>query len=130
MMIDILTVWLSNQSAGVRAEVVNLLEYKPESEFIQTLADLLPIVPVIGLVDLYYDIFYCCKPVFKMAIKHLHSPEALSNFLVLAERALVSKSDFDAFLSDCSDGDEIDEVIFWLKRHASLHALTGSSEGR
>lgn len=127
---DILSVWLSKQSADVRAELGNLLGYKPEPEFIQTLANLFPLVPAPGMIDLYYDIFYFCKPVFKIAVRQLPSPEELSSFLVLAERTLVSKSDLDAFSSACSGEDEIDEVIFWLKRHASLHAADSVSDSK
>ena len=128
MMTDPLPLWLSQQSADIRAELINLLKYKPEPEFVQILADLLPVIPAPGLVDLYYDIFYCCKPVLKIAIKQLHSPEELSSFLVLAERALVNQSDHEAFLSACSAEEEVDEVIFWLKRHASLSAQHRSSD--
>lgn len=115
-------IWLERQTADVRAELDNLLAYKPEPEFIKALADLLPVVPGNGLIDLYYDIFYCCKPVFVIAARQLHSPEELSGFLLLAERALVDAADFEAFASRWSDDDEIDEIIFWLKRHAGQSA--------
>ena len=125
MTVDTLTFWLDAQSAEVRAELDNLLTYKPEAEFIQALADWLPVVPCAGLVDLYYDIFYCCKPVLNVAVRHLHDPDELSRFLLLAERALVDETDFDAFTACWSDDDDIDEIIFWLKRHASLKAVAG-----
>jgi len=110
--------WLQVQSAGVRAELENLLAYKPEPEFIEMLAEGLPVVPQVGLIDLYYDIFYCCPPVFAIAIRQLHTAEALSDFLLLAERTLLDAADIAAFSSACSAGDDVDEVIFWLKRHA------------
>ena len=119
MTIDTLSVWLDAQAAEVRAELDNLLAYKPELEFIQALADWLPVIPCAGLVDLYYDIFYCCKPALNVAIRNLHDPTELSQFLLLAERALVDQADFDAFTSCWSDEDDIDEIIFWLKRHAA-----------
>jgi hypothetical protein len=119
------TSWLDAQSAEVRAELDNLLAYKPEAEFIQTLADLLPVLPCAGLVDLYYDIFYCCKPALNVAVRHLHDPAELSRFLLLAERALVDQADFDTFTSTWSDDDDIDEIIFWLKRHASAKGGIG-----
>lgn len=122
MMIDPLPAWLDKQTADVRAELNNLLAYKPEPEFVRTLAEFLPVVPGTGLVDLYYDIFYCCKPVFIMSLKQLHSSEELSRFLVIAEQALVDMADIDAFASACSDGEDIDEIIFWLKRRARLRA--------
>lgn len=126
-MIDTLTSWLDNQSTDVRTELDNLLGYNPEPEFLLSLVESLPVVPSAGLVDLYYDIFYCCSPVFKMAIRQLHSPEELSGFLVLAERALVNEPDIEAFSSACSEEGDIDDVIFWLKRHASFNRVAKSS---
>jgi len=125
MTIDTLTLWLDGQSAEVRAELDNLLAYRPEAEFVQVLVDWLPVVPCAGLVDLYYDIFYCCKPALNVAVRQLHDPAELSRFLQLAERALVEPADFAAFTSCWSDDDDIDEIIFWLKRHASLKARHG-----
>lgn len=122
-MADLPNGWLARQTGDVRAELDNLLAYQPEAEFIQGLADSLPIVPAAGLIDLYYDIFYCCKPVFKIAVRQLHEPEALSGFLRLAEMALLDQADFDAFSASWSgEDDDIEEVIFWLKRHAALKA--------
>lgn len=119
MTTDALTFWLDAQSVEVRAELDNLLAYKPEAEFMQVLADRLPVVPCAGLVDLYYDIFYCCKPALNVAVRNLHDPEELSRFLLLAEQALVDSADFDAFRSCWSDDGDIDEIIFWLKRRAA-----------
>lgn len=117
--------WLDRQSADVRAELGNLLAYQPEPEFIQGLADRLPIVPAAGLIDLYYDIFYCCQPAFNIAVRQLHVPEALSGFLRLAESALVDSDDFAAFSASWADeAEDIDEVIFWLKRRAALKAAS------
>lgn len=117
--------WLDRQRADVRAELDNLLAYQPEPEFIQGLADRLPIVPAAGLIDLYYDIFYCCQPAFNIAVRQLHAPEALSSFLRLAESALVDSDDFAAFSASWADeGEDIEEVIFWLKRRAALKAAS------
>lgn len=119
--------WLDRQSADVRAELDNLLAYQPEPEFIQGLADRLPIVPAAGLIDLYYDIFYCCQPAFNIAVRQLHAPEALSGFLRLAESALVDPDDFPAFSASWADeAEDIDEVIFWLKRRVALKAASRS----
>lgn len=117
-MIENHTTWLHNQTANVRAELDNLLAYHPEPEFIEQLAELLPVVPVAGLIDLYYDIFYCCRPVFRIAARQLHSPEELSSFLALAERALANTRDSEAFTAGCRS-DDVDTVITWLKRHAA-----------
>lgn len=126
-MIDTLACWLNKQTTDVRTELENLLGYNPEPEFLLLLVEFLPAVPSAGLIDLYYDIYYCCRPVFKIAIKQLHSPEELSSFLVLAERALVNESDVEAFSSACSGEGDIDEVMFWLKRHASLKPVARKS---
>jgi hypothetical protein len=115
---DPLGSWLIRQSPEVRAELENLLAYKPEPEFIRTLAELLPSVPQAGLIDLYYDIFHCCRPVFRIAVRQLHSPAELADFLLLAERVLIDAADNAAFAAACSDDDDVDEVIFWLKRQA------------
>lgn len=106
--------WLGAQSAAVRAELENLLGYRVEPEFLQQLAALLPIVPRPGLIDLYYDIFYCCPPVFRIAVQQLHTPEELADFLQLAERALLDAADAEAFAA--AGLTDVDEVIFWLKR--------------
>ena len=34
----------------------------------------------------------------------------------------IDMADIDAFASACSDGEDIDEIIFWLKRRARLRA--------
>lgn len=116
MSID-LTTWLAAQSAAVRAELENLLAYRPEAEFMLSLAELLPVVPQAGLIDLYYDIFYCCRPVFRIAVRQLHTPEELADFLQTAERALLDAEDAAACAAACADDADVDEVIFWLKRH-------------
>lgn len=112
-----LNAWLAAQSAAVRAELENLLAYRPEAEFIESLAELLPVVPQAGLIDLYYDIFYCCRPVFRIAVRQLHTPEELADFLQTAERALLDAEDAAACAAACTDEADIDEVVFWLKRH-------------
>lgn len=117
--------WRDAQSADVRAELDNLLAYQPELEFTEGLVNLLSVVPCPGLIDLYYDLFYCCKPAFKVAVRQLHDPHELSQFLLLAERALVDQTDFDAFTACWSDDDDIDAIIFWLKRHASTKTAAG-----
>lgn len=119
-MSDSTPTWLAAQSPDVRAELENLINYRPELEFVRLLAELLPFVPRPGLVDLYYDVWYCVpsRLALRIAMRHLHEPEELSQYLALAERVLVdvaSSADFDAQLSDA---DDIDEVVFWLKRRA------------
>lgn len=114
--------WLADQPADVQAELNNLLSYNPEQEFVQALAELLPSVPGAGLVDLYYDIFYFCRPVFRVAVEQLHRPDDLSDFLRLAERAIVNAADVEAFKAQCSTPDDVDEVIFWLKRYLAARA--------
>lgn len=113
----VLTAWLAAQSAAVRAELENLLAYRPEAEFMLGLAELLPIVPQAGLIDLYYDIYYCCRPVFRIAVRQLHTPEELAAFLQTAEGALLDAEDGAACAAACADETDVDEVIFWLKRH-------------
>ena len=63
--------WLDIQLADVRGELDNLIAYRPEPEFIQLLSELLPVIPCPGLVDLYYDIWYCipCRQAFRLAVK-------------------------------------------------------------
>ena len=116
--------WLAAQSPAVRAELDNLLAYRPEEEFIRTLAELLPVVPCAGLIDLYYDIFYCCRPVFRIAVRQLHDPDELAVFLQTAERALPETEDAAACMAACGDMDDVDEVIFWLKRHTLARRQT------
>lgn len=51
-------------------------------------------------------------------MKQLHEPEDLAQYLALAERVLVDAAtcaDFDAQLSDA---DDVEEVVFWMKRRA------------
>ena len=115
-----LDLWQEAQTVEVRGELDNLLSYKPEMAFLEGLADALPVIPCGGLVDLYYDIFYGCKPVFNVAVRQLHDPDELTQFLMLAERALVDQRDLDAFTACWPDDADIDEIIFWLKRHASM----------
>ncbi len=112
--------WLANQAADVQAELNNLLSYNPEPEFVLALVDLMPLVPHAGLVDLYYDVFYCCRPVFRIAVEQLHRPDELSDFLRLAERAIVDAADVEAFRAQCATPDDVDEVIFWLKRYLAV----------
>ena len=117
---DSTAIWLAAQSPDVRAELENLIDYRPEPEFIRLLAEMLPVVPRPGLVDLYYDIWYCVpsRQALRIAMKQLHAPEELVQYLVLAERVLIDAAtcaDFDAHLSDA---DDVEEVVFWMKRRA------------
>ena len=110
--------WLDEQSADVRTELDNLLSYGPDPEFIRQMAELLPIVPCAGLIDLYYDIWYCVpsRPAFRLAVRQFHNPDKLSEFLALAERVLVDEPSCKAFAEQMHDDDEPHEVIGWLKR--------------
>ena len=117
---DATATWIAAQSPDVRAELANFIDYRPETEFIRLLAELLPVVPCSGLVDLYYDIWYCVpsRLALRIAMKQIHSPDELAQYLALAERVLVDAAtcaDFDAHLSD---EDDVEEVIFWMKRRA------------
>ncbi|WP_428827604.1 hypothetical protein ACLIKD_06245 [Azonexus sp. IMCC34842] len=112
--------WMDIQSADVRSELDNLMAYRPESEFVESLSELLRVIPCQGLVDLYYDIWYCvpCRQAFRVAVKQLHRPAELAEYLALTERALINKSACEDFATRFSDDDDLDEIIFWLKRRA------------
>ena len=112
--------WIAAQSPDVRAELANLIDYHPEPEFIGLLSALLPVVPRPGLVDLYYDIWYCIpsRLASRIAMKQIHAQEALSQYLALAERVLVDAPAIEAFEGQLSDADDVEEVVFWLKRRA------------
>lgn len=114
------TAWLGNQPPAVRAELDNLLSYGPDPEFVPQLAALLPTVPCAGLVDLYYDIWYCVpsRLAFRIAVRLLHDPGKLSDFLMLAERVLVDEPTCNAFAAQVQEDDELHEVVGWLKRRA------------
>jgi len=111
-------IWLNNQPVDVQAELNILISYGPDPEFIRQLADLLPVVPRAGLIDLYYDIWYCIpsRLAFRFAARNLHDPEKLSGFLVLLERVLVDEPSCAAFDEQVRDDDETYEVIAWLQR--------------
>lgn len=119
-MSDLTASWLAAQFPDVRAELANLIDYRPEPEFICLLAELLPVVPCPGLVDLYYDIWYCVpsRLALRIAMKQVHAPEALAQYLALTERVLVDATVCAAFESQLSEADDVDEVTFWLKRRA------------
>lgn len=96
--------WLDNQSVSVRAEVNNLIDYRPDPEFIHLLAEWLPVVPCPGLIDLYYDIWHCVpsRLALRIAVKQVHTPEELSEYLALTERVFIDDSackDFDEHYS-------------------------------
>lgn len=112
--------WLDNQSAEVRAELDNLIAYQPEPEFIRLLAEWLPVVPGPGLIDLYYDIWHCVpsRPALRIAVKRVHTAQELSDYLVLTERALIDGPACQDFANRFSEDDDLDDVIFWLKRRA------------
>ena len=112
------TAWLDDQPPAVRAELDNLLSYGPDPDFVPQLAALLPVVPCAGLVDLYYDIWYCVpsRLAFRLAVRLLHDPSSLSDFLVLAERVLVDEAICKAFAAQVQEDDELHEVVGWLKR--------------
>ena len=75
-------------------------------------------MPCPGLVDLYYDIWYCIPSRLALisAMKQLHMPDALAQYLALAERVLVDAAALEAFEGQLSDEDEVEDVVFWLKR--------------
>lgn len=112
--------WIAAQSPDVRAELANLLNYRPEPEFIGLLSALLPVVPRPGLVDLYYDIWYCIpsRLASRIAIQQIHVQEELVQYLALAERVLVDATAIEDFEAQLSDADDVEEVVFWLKRRA------------
>lgn len=120
VMPPVMATWLDNQSAEVRAELNNLIAYQPEREFIQLLAEWLPVVPRPGLIDLYYDIWHCVpsRQALKIALRWVHSPEELAAFLALTERVLIDGPACRDFDEQLSEADDLDEVIFWLKRRA------------
>ena len=74
------------------------------------------VIPCQGLVDLYYDIWYCvpCRLAFRVAVKQLHSSAELAEYLMLTETVLVKKSACDDFAARFGDDDDPDEIIFWL----------------
>ena len=120
VMPDSTAIWLDNQSADVRAELNNLIAYQAEPEFIRLLAELLPVVPGPGLIDLYYDV-WCCIPsrqALRIAIQQVHSPAELAAYLALTERVLIDGPVCQNFDDQLSENDDLDEVIFWLKRRA------------
>ena len=96
------------------------MAYRPEPEFIGSLSGLLPVIPCQGLVDLYYDIWYCvpCRLAFRVAVKQLHGPGELVEYLTLTESVLVNKPACEDFAARFGDDDDPDEIIFWLKRRA------------
>lgn len=110
--------WLDEQAASVRAELDNLISYGPDPEFIRQMTELLPVVPCAGLIDLYYDIWYCVpsRLAFRIAVRLLHDPERVSAFLTLAERVLVDPAACEAFEAQIHEDDEPYEVTAWLKR--------------
>lgn len=119
-MTDSIATWIAAQSPDVRAELENLIDYRPEPEFVLLIAELLPVVPGPGLVDLYYDIWYCIPSplALRIAVKLIHVQEDLAQYLALAERVLVDAATREAFESQLSDADDVEEVVFWLKRRS------------
>lgn len=112
--------WLDQQSADVRAELGNLIAYQAEPEFIRLLAERLPVVPCPGLIDLYYDIWYCVpsRLALTIALGRVHTPAELAEYLALTERVLSDGPVCQDFDTQLSDEDDLDTVIFWLKRRA------------
>ena len=119
-MTDSIATWIAAQSPDVRAELANLIDYRPEPEFTLVLSEVLPVVPCTGLVDLYYDIWYCIpsRLALRIAVRQVHTQEELAQYLALAERVLVDAAACEAFESQLSDADDVEEVIFWLKRRS------------
>lgn len=117
-MSDSITRWIAAQSADVQAELSNLIDYRPEAAFISLLAEILPVIPRPGLVDLYYDVWYCVpsRLALRIAMKQIHSPDKLMQYLALAERVFVDKATCVDFEGQLSDADDVDEVVFWMKR--------------
>ena len=111
---------MAAQSPDVQAELANLIDFRPEPEFVRLLAETLPVVPCPGLVDIYYDIWYCIpsRLALRIAMKQVHSPDELAQYLVLAERVLIDTATCADFDGQLSDADDVEEVVFWLKRRA------------
>lgn len=110
--------WIAAQSPDVRAELANLIDYRPEPEFMRLLSEQLPVVPCPGLIDLYYDIWYCIpsRLVLSVAMKQVHSHDELAQYLALAERVLIDAATIGAFEGQLCEADNADDVISWLKR--------------
>lgn len=120
VMTDSIATWIDAQSPDVRAELANLIDYRPEPEFTLLLSELLPVVPCPGLVDLYYDLWYCIpsRVALRIAVKQIHIQAELAQYLALAESVLFDAASCEAFDSQLSDADDVDEVIFWMKRRS------------
>lgn len=112
--------WIAAQSHDVRTELANLIDYCPEPEFLGLLSESLPVVPCPGLIDLYYDIWYCIpsRLALRIAMRQVHAQGELAQYLALAERVLVDAAAIEAFEGQLSAADDVEEVIFWLKRRA------------
>lgn len=52
------------------------------------------------------------------AMKQVYAYETLAQYLALAERVLVDAAATEAFEGQLSDADDVEEVVFWLKRRA------------
>ena len=119
-MTDSIATWIDAQSPDVRAELANLINYRPEPEFTLLLSELLPVVPCPGLVDLYYDLWYCIpsRVALRIAVKQIYIQAELAQYLALAESVLVDAASCEAFDSQLSDADNVDEAIFWMKRRS------------
>lgn len=119
-MTDSIVTWIAAQSPDVRAELENLIDYRPEPEFLQLLSELIPVVPCPGLVDLYYDIWYCIpsRLALRIAVTQVHNQDELAQYLTIAERVLVDAVSCAEFESELSDADDVEEVVFWLKRRS------------
>lgn len=119
-MTDSIAPWIAAQSPDVRAELANLMDYRPEAEFTLLLSELLPVVPCPGLVDLYYDIWYCISSrlALRIAVTQVHNQDELAQYLALAERVLVDAASCEAFENHLSDADDVEEVVFWLMRRS------------
>lgn len=74
----------------------------------------------LAVVDLYYDVWYCVpsRLALRIAMKQIHSPDELAEYLALSERVLVEPSTCADFKKQLSDADDVEEVVFWLKRKA------------
>lgn len=51
-------------------------------------------------------------------MKQLNIQEELAQYLALAERVLFDTASCAAFESQLSDADDVEEVVFWLKRRS------------
>lgn len=130
-LVPAVTPWLARQHLAVQKEIEVFCRDEPDDleAFLSALAEKDSVLPRRGLVRPLYEL-WCCVPsrlAFQLAVRHLHTPTAIAQYLATAEQALLDGTDVAEFEGLWRLDDPLDEIQSWLRDRAHRSKLAADA---